>query len=73
MTPKRAAEALAWTTSSRTSRRASSISLRNSIETPNSSHLPDYEQINLSIVQKVDTGIFNGMELRLDVLAVELS
>lgn len=42
--------------------------LRNSIESPNSSHLPDYEQINLSIVQKVDTGIFNGMELRLDVI-----
>jgi len=42
--------------------------LRTSIETPNSSHLPDYEQVNLSIVQKVDTGILNGMELRLDVI-----
>jgi len=42
--------------------------LRNSIDAPNSSHLPDYEQVNLSVVQKVDTGIFNGMELRLDVV-----
>ena len=42
--------------------------LRNSIESPNSSHLPGYEQVNLSIVQNVDTGIFNGMELRLDVV-----
>jgi outer membrane receptor protein involved in Fe transport len=42
--------------------------LREAGTTPNGSHLPDYEQINLSIVQKVDTGIFNGMELRLDVI-----
>jgi hypothetical protein len=42
--------------------------LRNSIESPNSSHLPDYEQVNLSILQKVDTGIFSGMELRLDIV-----
>jgi outer membrane receptor protein involved in Fe transport len=42
--------------------------LRAAGETPNGSHLPDYEQINLSIVQKVDTGIFSGMELRLDVV-----
>ena len=42
--------------------------LRAAGSTPNGTHLPDYEQINLSIVQKVDTGIFNGMELRLDVI-----
>ena len=42
--------------------------LRAAGETPNGSHLPDYAQVNLSIVQKVDTGIFNGMELRLDVI-----
>src|SRR6202162_597294 len=42
--------------------------LRAARSTPNGTHLPDYEQINLSIVQKVDTGIFNGKELRLDVI-----
>ena len=42
--------------------------LRSAGSTPNGSHLPDYEQVNLSIVQKVDTGIFSGMELRLDVI-----
>ena len=30
--------------------------------------LPDYHQVNLSVVQKVDTGLFKGLELRLDVV-----
>ena len=42
--------------------------MRASTDFPNSTHLPDYEQVNLSILQKVDTGIFNGLELRLDVV-----
>jgi outer membrane receptor protein involved in Fe transport len=36
--------------------------------TPNGSSLPDYQQVNLSVVQKVDTGLFQGLELRLDVI-----
>jgi outer membrane receptor for ferrienterochelin and colicins len=36
--------------------------------TPNSSSLPDYHQVNLSIVQKLDTGVWKGAELRLDVI-----
>ena len=35
---------------------------------PNGASLPDYQQVNLSVVQKVDTGLFKGLELRLDVV-----
>jgi hypothetical protein len=35
---------------------------------PNGSSLPDYHQVNLSIVQKLDTGVWKGAELRLDVI-----
>jgi outer membrane receptor protein involved in Fe transport len=35
---------------------------------PNGNSLPDYHQINLSIVQKLDTGVWKGAELRLDVI-----
>jgi TonB dependent receptor len=35
---------------------------------PNGASLPDYEQVNLSAVQKIDTGISNGLELRLDII-----
>jgi outer membrane receptor protein involved in Fe transport len=42
--------------------------LRAASDTPNGRSLPDYEQVNLSAVQKVDTGWFNGLELRLDVV-----
>ena len=35
---------------------------------PNGANLPDYHQVNLSVVQKVDTGLFKGLELRLDVV-----
>lgn len=42
--------------------------LRASSEFPNSNSLPDYHQINLSVTQPVDTGIYKGLELRLDVI-----
>ena len=35
---------------------------------PNGASLPSYEQVNLSIVQKIDTGWWRGAELRLDVI-----
>ena len=35
---------------------------------PNGASLPHYQQINLSVVQKIDTGIFQGLEARLDVI-----
>jgi outer membrane receptor protein involved in Fe transport len=35
---------------------------------PNGASLPDYHQVNLSAVQKVDTGFFKGLEVRLDVV-----
>ena len=35
---------------------------------PNGASRPSYEQVNLSIVQKVDTGWWRGAELRLDVI-----
>ncbi|HEX3861190.1 MAG TPA: TonB-dependent receptor [Stellaceae bacterium] len=45
--------------------------LRASTDTvPNGASLPDYQQVNLSVVQKIDTGIFKGLELRLDVINV---
>ena len=37
-------------------------------DVPNGASLPSYEQVNLSIVQKVDTGWWRGAELRLDVI-----
>jgi len=36
--------------------------------TPNGASLPDYEQVNLSMVQKIDTGFFKGLEARLDII-----
>jgi hypothetical protein len=35
---------------------------------PNGSSLPDYTQINLGILQKFDTGLWQGADLRLDVI-----
>ncbi|HZK92370.1 MAG TPA: TonB-dependent receptor [Stellaceae bacterium] len=35
---------------------------------PNGNSLPDYHQVNLSIVQKIDTGWLKGAEARLDVI-----
>jgi outer membrane receptor protein involved in Fe transport len=42
--------------------------LRAGSDIPNGASLPDYEQVNLSAVQKIDTGIFKGLEFRLDVV-----
>ena len=42
--------------------------LRAGGDTPNGHSLPDYNQVNLSLVQKVDTGWWKGLELRLDVI-----
>lgn len=43
--------------------------LRSSTATiPNGASLPDYAQVNLSVVQKIDTGLFKGLEFRLDVV-----
>jgi outer membrane receptor protein involved in Fe transport len=38
--------------------------------TPNGASLPSYQQVNLSMVQPIDTGLFKGMELRFDLLNV---
>jgi outer membrane receptor protein involved in Fe transport len=35
---------------------------------PNSISLHNYEQVNFSIVQPVETGIYKGLELRLDII-----
>jgi outer membrane receptor protein involved in Fe transport len=35
---------------------------------PNGAALPGYQQVNFSIVQPVDTGIYKGLELRLDII-----
>jgi outer membrane receptor protein involved in Fe transport len=35
---------------------------------PNGNSLPGYQQVNFSIVQPVDTGIYKGLELRLDII-----
>ena len=37
---------------------------------PNGTSLPGYEQVNLSIVQPVTTGIYKGLELRLDIINI---
>lgn len=42
--------------------------LRADSSVPNGGSLPDYHQVNVSIVQKIDTGWWKGAELRLDVL-----
>jgi outer membrane receptor protein involved in Fe transport len=35
---------------------------------PNGTSLPGYQQVNLSLVQPVTTGIYKGVELRLDII-----
>ena len=35
---------------------------------PNGNSLPGYQQVNLSIVQPVETGIYKGLELRFDII-----
>src|SRR5260370_5823619 len=37
---------------------------------PNGASLSDYEQVNLSVFQNIDTGIFKGVEARLDIINV---
>jgi hypothetical protein len=37
-------------------------------DVPNGNSLPSYQQVNLSMVQPIDTGWYKGMELRFDVL-----
>ncbi len=45
--------------------------LRSSTATvPNGASLPDYQQVNLSLVQPFATGIFTGLEARLDIINV---
>ncbi len=35
---------------------------------PNGASLPGYQQVNFSIVQPVETGIYKGLELRFDII-----
>jgi outer membrane receptor protein involved in Fe transport len=35
---------------------------------PNGAALPGYQQVNFSIVQPIDTGIYKGLELRFDII-----
>ncbi|MGC2201819.1 MAG: TonB-dependent receptor, partial [Stellaceae bacterium] len=35
---------------------------------PNGAALPGYQQVNFSIVQPIDTGIYKGLEFRFDVI-----
>jgi outer membrane receptor protein involved in Fe transport len=37
-------------------------------DSPNGNSLPSYQQVNLSMVQPIETGWYKGMELRFDVL-----
>jgi hypothetical protein len=39
-------------------------------DTPNGHSLPSYQQVNLSVVQPIETGLYKGMELRFDLLNV---
>src|SRR6516225_6980504 len=42
--------------------------LRTAGTVPNGASLPGYQQVNFSIVQPIDTGVFKGMEFRFDVI-----
>jgi outer membrane receptor protein involved in Fe transport len=66
-----ASAGIAYTFPSQTKVSASLIhgsGLRADGDIPNGHSLPDYTQVNLSLVQKVDTGWLKGIELRLDVI-----
>ena len=39
-------------------------------DVPNGNSLPSYQQVNLSVVQPIETGWYKGMELRFDLLNV---
>jgi outer membrane receptor protein involved in Fe transport len=38
--------------------------------TPNGNSLPSYQQVNLSVVQPIETGMYKGLELRFDLINV---
>jgi outer membrane receptor protein involved in Fe transport len=42
--------------------------LRTAGTVPNGTSLPGYQQVNFSIVQPIDTGMYKGLELRFDVI-----
>ncbi len=42
--------------------------LRADSNIPNGASLPGYQQVNLSIVQPIETGIYKGLELRFDII-----
>jgi outer membrane receptor protein involved in Fe transport len=42
--------------------------LRTAGSVPNGRALPGYQQVNFSIVQPIDTGIYKGLELRFDII-----
>jgi outer membrane receptor protein involved in Fe transport len=42
--------------------------LRTASDHPNGAALPGYQQVNFSIVQPIETGIYKGLEFRFDVL-----
>ncbi len=42
--------------------------LRADSTVPNGASLPGYQQVNFSIVQPVETGIYKGLELRFDII-----
>jgi outer membrane cobalamin receptor len=44
--------------------------LRSGSTIPNGASLPDYHQINFSMTQPIDTGIYRGLELRFDVINI---
>jgi outer membrane receptor protein involved in Fe transport len=42
--------------------------LRTASTIPNGASLPGYQQVNFSIVQPIETGIYKGLELRFDII-----
>ncbi len=42
--------------------------LRADSSVPNGASLPGYQQVNFSVVQPVETGIYKGLELRFDII-----
>jgi hypothetical protein len=47
---------------------ASGLRATNPGGSPNEAALPGYQQVNISIVQPIDTGIYKGLEFRFDVI-----
>ena len=42
--------------------------LRADSSVPNGASLPGYQQVNFSVVQPIETGIYKGLELRFDII-----